>query len=183
MAVTTREQELQQLVADLRSALAGRFENLSKEFSELAALLGYRVAQSPLVSPTPRITVNTSFLEEIKGVPQPTPGEGVSQILVNLARFGLRERPYDFVQPVTAPNEINDTGNSYDAGAIYDAWILNPSVDTRIDFNKPPSTNTPYISAASRMQFAVRAQKVYYTAATAGQVGTMQIWLLKYLVG
>lgn len=183
MAATTREQELEQALADLKAGIAARFEGLSKEFADIAAMLGARIGKSPAVSPTPRLTIRTSLLEEIKGVPQPTAQEGTAQILVNLARFGLRERPFDYVQPVTAPNPIDFTGTSYDAGAVYDAWILNPSCDTRVDFNKPPSQNTPYVSAASRMQFAVRAQKFYYVAAEEGLTGTMQVWMFKYLVG
>lgn len=113
-------------------------------------------------------------------LPKPSESLGTAGLLSQYGQHGFRERSFDLVVPVTAPNVINDSGNSYDAGQFYDAWILNPSVDTKIDFTKAPNQNTPFITANSRMQFQLRAQKVWYLAQNAGNVGVMQIWLLKF---
>lgn len=119
----------------------------------------------------------------VADVPTPSTDLGSDGLLAQYGRTGFRERSFDTVVPVTAPNPINDTGNEYDAAGVYDAWILNPSIDAKIDFDKPPSQNTPFIAASTFMNFQVKKQKVYYLAQNPGTVGVMQIWLLRFKVG
>ena len=65
----------------------------------------------------------------------------------------------------------------------YDAWIIIPSVDTRISFSGPPNQNTPFLGAGQAMNFNLRARKVYYIAALPSLTGTLSIWLAKYAEG
>jgi len=168
-------------IAQVRARAASRVSALREDLAELENLLAGRPGVSALKKATaPRISVYRSLLADTLAVHSVGPGGSSADYLSSFESVGLRERSFDQVVPVTAPNPIDDTGNSYDAQAVYDAWILNPSIDTKFDFNKPPSQNTPYISANSRMQFQVRAQKVYYLSENPGVEGTLQIWLLKY---
>jgi hypothetical protein len=171
-----------QRIAGLRTRAASRVQALRDDLDELAAALGGRLPATRAAAGAvrPRISYYTSLLSDTLRVPAVSADQGTPAILEALAQYGLRERSFDKVVPVTAPQAINDSGSSYDAGAVYDAWILNPSVDCKFDFEKLPSQNTPFISANSRMQFQVRAQKVYYLGQNAGLVGTLQIWLLKF---
>jgi hypothetical protein len=161
--------------------LAGRIAGVRDDLDELAqALMGTGAGVAQAVEQRPRVTLYESRLSAALKIPRVTAADGTPAILENYGQIGFRDRSFDIVVPVTAPNPINDTGNSYDAGAVYDGWILNPSVDTKIDFDKPCSQNTPFISANSRMMFAVRKQKVYYLANLTGLKGVMQIWLFKF---
>lgn len=169
-------------IQQVRQRAASRVRDLQRDLADLeAALLG---GAGPIGGRAerarPRLGFYHSRLSETLAVPQVTNGLATEQLLTLFGKIGLRDRSFDTVLPVTAPQPINDTGNYYDAGAIYDAWLLNPNIDTRIDFNKAPNQNTPSISANSRMQFQVRAQKVWYMSAVAGLTGTLQIWLLKF---
>jgi hypothetical protein len=173
-------QRLRQAEANLADRLAG----VRAGFQELEQALRGGAASKPAANQTgSRVLVMRDLDEAIAAVPEPKPETGTAGLLAEYGRSGFRERSFDVVVPVTAPDPIDSTGNYYDAKAVYDAWILNPSIDTRIDFKKPPSQNTPFISANSRMQFAVKKQKVYYLAANPGTTGVMQIWLLKYASG
>ncbi|MBF6555573.1 MAG: hypothetical protein IVW52_05275 [Acidimicrobiales bacterium] len=181
MATTT--QDLARIAA-IRAQLAGRVAGLREGFEELEdALRGALppATAAPAAAPRSRVLLNRG-LEEVLGQLPPIPSSA-TDLLGYAARVGQRDRSFDIVVPVTAPEPINTTGGSYDAAAIYDAWILNPSVDTRIDFDKAPNQNTPFIAANLFMHFAVRKQKVYYLAVNPASVGTMQVWLLKYAPG
>lgn len=121
-----------------------------------------------------------SRLPALQAVPEVTPELTAQEILAVIGTYGIRQASYGVVVPATAPNPINSTGNFYDARDVYDAWILNPSIDTKIDFDKMPSQNTPFIAANTFMQFQIRKQKVWYLAQNPGTVGVMQVWLLRY---
>ena len=182
--MATSPQELARIQA-VRAQLANRIAGVREDFESLEDLLRGTVPGASAAAPAsrPRVMVNRALSDVLAEVPAVSESQGVAGLLVQLLRLGLRERSFDVVVPVTAPNPINDSGNYYDAGSIYDAWILNPSIDTKIDFDKPPNQNTPFISANSRMQFQVRKSRVYYLSQNPGTTGTMQIWLLKFLVG
>ena len=168
-------------IAQVRSRAASRVSALRGDLLELENLLAGKLTSGVVaVKTVPRISVYRSLLSETLAVNPVGPGGSAADYLQSFETLGLRERSFDRMVPVTAPNPIDDTGNAYDAQAVYDAWILNPSIDTKFDFNGPPSQNTPSITANSRMQVQVRAQKVYYLAENPGTVGTLQIWLLKY---
>ena len=166
----------------LRAKAASRVAALRDDLAELESALGGRLPLTKTAKATlqPRISLYRSLLGGVTSVPGVSADQGSPAILANMSKYGLRDRSFDTVVPVTAPNKIDQYGNSYDAGAVYDAWILNPSVDTKFDFNQPPSQNTPFISANSRMQFQVKKQKVFYLAQNPGAVGVLQIWLLKF---
>lgn len=169
-------------VQQLRESAAGKVSALVTDLQNLEAALRGRTTSTEVQQLAPRISLYRSALASVKAVPAVEGTMTVSDILSAFSQYGLRDRSFDTVVPVTAPNPINSTGTYYDAGAVFDAWILNPSIDTKIDFNGPPNQNTPFISANSRMQFQVRAQKVYYLSQNPGLVGTMQVWLLKFSV-
>lgn len=143
------------------------------------ALLG-KTATAPAKMESPRISLFRNAYTGVGAIPSVSEKDSTELILSVIAKYGLRETSYSKMVPVTAPNEIDDVGNYYDAKEVYDAWILNPSIDTKFDFDKPPSQNTPFVSANSRAQFQLRAQKVFYLAENPGTVGTLQIWLFKY---
>lgn len=167
-------------LADTVGSLRGQFADIE---SELRGAVQRVITVGPGGTGGSRVLQLRNLDAVLSSVPQPSAAQGSAAILAQYGKTGFRERSYDTVVPVTAPNEIDQNGNYYDAAGVYDAWILNPSIDTKIDFSKPPSQNTPFVSANSRMQFAVRAQKVYYLAQNPGTVGVMQIWLLKYAAG
>jgi hypothetical protein len=147
------------------------------------AILGGPAGKSASTSvppPRPRVMVNRGTDEVLSAVPPVDPSGSASALLAQFGKYGFRERSFDVVVPVTAPQPITNEGSWYDAGKVYDGWILNPSVDTAIDFDKAPNQNTPFISANSRMQFAVRKSRVYYLSVNPGITGTMQVWLLAY---
>jgi hypothetical protein len=179
--MSSSAQEAEAAAQAVRNRAAQRAAALAADFNELAALLG---GSAPSAGATAVGKPRVMLFGDTKGagatVPPAPESLGTPGILANLARYGIKERSYDVVKPVVAPNEIDEVGNSYDAGAIYDAWLLSPSCDCKIDFDKAPEQNTPYVSANSRMQFQVRKQKVYYLANTPGQTGTLSIWLLAY---
>ena len=168
-----------------RAQLADRVAGLRGDFETLEDLLrGAAPGAAPgAIASRPRVMVNRALSEVLAAVPPVSESQGVAGLLVQLLRLGLRERSFDVVVPVTAPTPINDTGNDYDAGSLYDAWIVNPSIDTKIDFDKPPNQNTPFIAANTFMHFQVRKSKVYYLSQNPGTTGVMQVWLLKFLVG
>lgn len=178
---TAAQEELARIQA-ARQLLADRIAGIRADFATLEESLRGNVTRV-----APGVAAGASKIRAIRQlgpvlpiVPAPAESTGTAGLLAQYGKYGFRERSFDVVVPVTAPNEINSTGSYYDAGNIYDAWILNPSVDTKISFTAPPSQNTPFISANSRMQFQVRAQKVWYLAQNAGTTGVMQIWLLAF---
>jgi len=175
-------QEAQRIQA-LRSRASQRVTALRDDLDELAAALKGAVpsVQKAVVPLQSRISVYRSLLSETQAAPPTVSADqGSADILAAFAKYGLRDRSFDQVVPVTAPKPIDNVGESYDAGAVYDAWILNPSIDCKFDWDKVPSQNTPFISANSRMQFQVRKQKVYYLAQNPNSSGVLQIWLLKF---
>ncbi len=161
-------------IAGARAALENLEETIRGRVSALA------LAPGPVSAARSLRSLPRSLLPAVQAVPEVTPELTAQEILAVIGSYGIREASYGIVVPVTAPNPINQTGNVYDAGDVYDAWILNPSIDTKIDFDKMPSQNTPFISANTRMQFQIRKQKVWYLAQNPGTVGTMQLWLLRY---
>jgi hypothetical protein len=173
--------EYESTVGAIRTRAAGRVSALINDLRELESALGGALPARPAQTLRPRVSLYRSLLSQATVVPPVSADMSAEEILAGFGQYGLRERSFDDVVPVTAPQQIDQFGEWYDAGAVYDAWILNPSIDTKIDFNKPPSQNTPFISANSRMMFQVRKQKVYYLAEGVPVApGTMQIWLLKF---
>ena len=172
--------EIQQIRARIAQGLA----NFRAELQSIeSALIGGPGAAVPAVVERPRVSFFGNAIAEAGKTPGVTSDQSVAQILATLGTYGLREASYSTVVPVTAPKPIDNNGEYYDAGEVFDAWILNPSVDTKFDFDKPPSQNTPFISANSRAQFQLRKQRVYYLPQNTlppGTTGTLQIWLFKY---
>ncbi len=164
----------------IQARTAARVAALRADLVDLEnALRGRKVAPTA-PSETQGLFLPSSLLEKVISVPALAPGATLEAILSHLSTYGIKDRPFDIIEPVTAPQPINDVGNMYDAGQVFDGWILNPSIDTKFSFTKMPSQNTPVISANSRMQIQVRAQRVWYLSQNSGTPGTLQLWLFRW---
>jgi hypothetical protein len=167
-------------LSGIRSRVAARVAALRNDLADLEnALRGVKPGIAP-TTPTQGLFLPSSLLERTLSVPALSRTATLEGILSHLALYGVKDRPFDVIEPVTVPQPINQVGNVYDAGQIFDAWILNPSIDTKFSFTKMPSQNTPFITANSRMQVQVRAEKIWYLAQNAGQEGVLQLWLLRW---
>lgn len=189
--MATPEERISEIEARIRAAIS-RFR------SELASIENALHGISP--GPPPAPSVPPAITKTVSEVLPPRPGLVVpksttppavqgpppststtEELLAYIASTGLKTRPYDIMKPAIAPQAVNSTGGEYDAGEYYDAWIIIPSVDTRISFTGPPNQNTPFLGAGQAMNFNLRARKVYYIAALPSLTGTLSIWLAKYV--
>lgn len=164
----------------VQSRVAARVAALRADLADLENALRGAKPAATAASPAQGLFLPSSLLEKVLSVPALAPGATLEGILTHLSTYGLKDRPFDIIEPVTAPQPINEVGNVYDAGQVFDGWILNPSVDTKFSFTKMPSQNTPFVSANSRMQVQVRAQRVWYLSQNAGVTGTLQLWLFRW---
>lgn len=125
-----------------------------------------------------------SLRKQVPGAPPP-PGpaggtKSVVELLEELLTRGFKERSFDVSDEIVAPKPITDKGDRFDAGEIWDSWIVIPSIDARISFKGPPASNTPIVLANSTMNFQVRAQIVCYVAANVGETGQLNLFLARY---
>jgi hypothetical protein len=139
-------------------------------------------AVSEAAPPRPGLLIPKSTAPPTAAPPPPSSAT-IEDLLNYIIANGLKSRSYDIMKPAIAPQQISSVGAEFDAGEIYDAWIIIPSVDTRISFSGPPNENTPFLGAGQAMNFNLRARKVYYLAALPTLTGTLSVWLAKYKEG
>lgn len=166
--------DLESIRTRLADALAQLQQVLGEEEARLRGPTG-----TPVVPPVKRrlLSPQTQPLEAASMLPT---GKTVADYFELFATVGMPQRSYNVLDAVIAPEPINDQGNKHDAGQVYDAWILIPTVDSRISFRGPTSQNTPAISAKWATNFQVRARTVWYSSAIPGEKGVMNIWLGRY---
>jgi hypothetical protein len=114
-------------------------------------------------------------------IPTPLAAETEQQLLYDLVRYGIKTRSYDLSTEVVAPTAISSTGNYYDAGRVWDSWIVTPSINAQISFSGPPNQNTPVINAGLNVVSQTRSRYIFYIAAPGiTTTGTLSIRLARY---
>ncbi|MEM0232577.1 MAG: hypothetical protein QXL22_01000 [Candidatus Nezhaarchaeales archaeon] len=170
------ESQLHPLITRLRIAI-GEFLGISAE-----------APTAPPPAPTPPAETRRMKVAEIEvAAPPPRPPTiesvlaSISRLLSEVSEKGFKLRQYTDHKFIIAPEEITYEGAMHDLGLDYNAAILVPSIDARIEINKPVGDNTPVILARTALNLDnMVIREIYYKGLTPGLVGTMSIWAFRW---
>lgn len=171
-------QQLLTAISGLRANIQALEQYLTGVVKPAAVVPSAVKPPSVPTQPVESLRILTSPSQE--AAPTVSPSASLQELLYQLLTQGLKQRAYDVVDAVIAPEPITSTGSQYDAGEYYDAWVIIPSVDTRISFTHQPDQNTPFVGAGQSVNFQVKARYIFYQAALPTLRGTLSLWLAKY---
>jgi len=150
------EQQLHPVVTRLRMLLG-----------EVLGVEGAPPAPAPPIE-GPRMAVITPAVT-------PTAPEPVRPVTV------VQLRSYRVHKFTVAPAPITFEGADYDLGEIYNTVILQPTVDTQIEVDKPVEPTTPVVYAGTFMNLdSVEVRRIYYKGVSPVLTGRLSVWAFKY---
>jgi len=88
----------------------------------------------------------------------------------------VKSKPYTNHIFTVASEPITDRENIFDIGLEVACVIVSPSIDAKIEFDKPTSDTTPTIRADASLSAEYSVRRIFYRAANPGEQGVLNVW-------